>query len=104
MLVTTTNTLEGYQITDYVGVVSGETILGANVVRDFMASLTDFFGGRSGTYEGKLAEAREIAIQEMQEQARRKGADAVIGVDLDFETIGGMLMCIATGTAVRINK
>lgn len=105
MLVTTTNTLQGYEIIDYLGVVSGETILGANIVRDFMASITDVIGGRSGVYESKLAQAREMAIKEMKSQASQMGANAVIGIDLDFETVkDGMLMCIATGTAVKINK
>ena len=104
MLVTTTSTLEGRRIACYYGIVSGETIIGANVFRDFMASIRDFVGGRSGSYEEVLREARETALREMEEQARQMGANAVIGVDLDYETVGGngsMLMVTATGTAVR---
>ncbi len=103
MLVTTTSTLEGRRIARYYGIVSGETIIGANVFRDFMASIRDFVGGRSNSYEEVLREARETALREMEEQARQLGANAVIGVDLDYETVGGngsMLMVTATGTAV----
>ena len=97
MIVSTTNTLQGREIERYLGVVSGEAIMGANVVRDFLASVTDIIGGRSGTYENKLAEGRQIALDEMVERARRMGANAVIGVDLDFETLrDGMMMCVAT--------
>lgn len=103
MIITTTPSLEGRTIERYIGIVSGEAIMGANVVRDFFASVTDIIGGRSGAYENKLAQGREIAIQEMKEQARRLGANAIIGVDLDFETLrDGMMMCVATGTAVYI--
>ena len=103
MIVTTTNTLDGKTVEEYLGIVSGEAIMGANVVRDFLAGISDIIGGRSGAYENKLAEGREIAIKEMMDKARRLGADAVIGVDLDFETLrDGMMMCIATGTAVKI--
>lgn len=103
MLITTTPTLEGKTIERYLGIVSGEAIMGANVVRDFFASVTDIIGGRSGAYENKLAEGREIAIREMEDQARRLGANAIVGVDLDFETLrDGMMMCVATGTAVYI--
>jgi uncharacterized protein YbjQ (UPF0145 family) len=103
MLVTTTATLEGKRITEYLGIVTGETILGANIVRDFMASFTDIIGGRSKAYEESLREARETALQEMIADAQARGATAVIGVDLDYETIGqgSMLMVSATGTAVR---
>lgn len=101
MLLTTTNALEGKQITRYIGIVSGETIIGANVLRDIMASWRDFFGGRSGSYEKVLREAKETALREMEEQARLMGANAVIGVDLDYETVGdSMLMVTAAGTAV----
>ncbi|WP_301108562.1 YbjQ family protein [Sporosarcina sp.] len=101
MLHTTTNTLQGKTIETYHGIVSGETIMGANIVRDIFASVTDIVGGRSAAYESKLTEARETAIEEMSEKARRMGANAVIGVDLDFEMVReGMMMCIATGTAV----
>jgi uncharacterized protein YbjQ (UPF0145 family) len=102
MLVTTTNTVEGQRITRYLGIVSGETIMGANIVRDFMASITDIVGGRSTAYEQSLVEAKRIAIQEMIDEAQRMGANAVIGVDLDFETVGqgSMMMVSASGTAV----
>ena len=99
MLVTTTPTIEGGRITRYYGIVSGETIIGANVFRDFFAS------GRSGSYEEVLREAKETALREMQENARAMGANAVIGVDLDYETVGGsgsMLMVTACGTAVTV--
>ncbi|NCU19082.1 YbjQ family protein [Pallidibacillus pasinlerensis] len=103
MLVTTTDLLQGKEIVEYKGIVSGEVIMGANVVRDFMASVTDFIGGRSGAYENKLTEGREHAIEEMKAKARRLGANAIVGVDLDFETMReGMMMVIATGTAVVI--
>lgn len=103
MLLTTTNTLDGKQITGYLGIVVGETILGANIVRDFMASITDIVGGRSAAYESSLREARDTAIQEMIQDAASRGANAVIGIDIDYETIGqgSMLMVSATGTAVR---
>jgi len=103
MIVTTTNNIEGKEIEEYLGIVAGEVILGANVVRDFLASITDIIGGRSGTYESKLAEGREMAVREMVSKAKNMGANAVIGVDLDFETLrDGMMMCIATGTAVKL--
>ncbi|MFY0542807.1 YbjQ family protein [Brevibacillus sp. H7] len=105
MIVSTTSTLQGKEIEQYIGIVSGETIMGANVVRDFLAGITDIIGGRSGAYESKLAEGRELAIEEMKTKARRMGADAVIGVDLDFETLrDGMMICVATGTAVKLKK
>ncbi|GIO06180.1 YbjQ family protein [Brevibacillus reuszeri] len=103
MIVTTTSTLQGKEIEEYLDIVSGEVIMGANVVRDFLAGITDIIGGRSGTYESKLAEGREMAIREMKEKARSIGANAIVGVDLDFETLReGMMMVIATGTAVRV--
>lgn len=104
MITTTTNTIEGRGIRQYLGLVTGEAIMGANVISDFMASITDFVGGRSGTYESKFAEARETALQEMEEEAQRKGADAVVGIDIDYQVLGannGMLMVTATGTAVK---
>ena len=105
MLTTTTSTLEGKTIATYHGVVSGEAIMGANIVRDLFASVTDVIGGRSSAYEEKLVESREVAMQEMIERAQLKGANAVIGISLDFETIGqGMMMCIATGTAVTYHE
>ena len=105
MLVTTTPIIEGKRIIHYYGIVSGETIIGANVFRDFLAGIRDFVGGRSGAYEEVLRQAKDTAIREMEEQAARLGANAVIGVDLDYETVGGsgsMLMVTATGTAVTI--
>lgn len=102
MLVTTTNTIEGSSL-DYKGLVTGEAILGANVFKDFFAGIRDIVGGRSGAYEEELAKARKIALDEMCQQARAMGANAVIGVDLDYETVGqngSMLMVTATGTAV----
>lgn len=105
MIVSTTSELQGKEIERYLGIVSGEAIMGANVVRDFLASVTDIIGGRSGAYESKLSEGREIAIKEMEDKARRLGANGVIGVDLDFETLrDGMMMCVATGTAVFIKE
>ncbi len=105
MLLTTTSMIEGGKITRYYGIVSGETIIGANVFRDFLAGIRDFFGGRSGAYEQVLREAKETALREMQDQAAALGANAVIGVDLDYETVGdggSMLMVTAAGTAVKI--
>ena len=105
MLVTTTPIIEGKRIIRYYGIVSGETIIGANVFRDFLAGIRDFVGGRSGAYEEVLRQAKDTAIRGMEEQAARLGANAVIGVDLDYETVGGsgsMLMVTATGTAVTI--
>lgn len=103
MLITTTPTIEGRAIQEYSGVVTGEAIMGANVVRDFFASITDIVGGRSGAYESKLKEARDIAIEEMKQQASRLGANAIVGIDIDYEVIrDGMLMVAVSGTAVRI--
>ncbi len=103
MIITTTPSIEGKPIKQYYGLVCGEAIMGANVVRDIFASITDIVGGRSGAYEDKLARAREIAVEEMTEQAKRMGANAVVGVDLDYEVIReGMLMVTASGTAVNI--
>ena len=105
MLLTTTPTIEGRRILEYKGVVTGETIVGANVLKDFMAGLTDFFGGRSGTYERVLREAKESAMQEMKKRASELGANAVVGIDLDYEAIGqngSMLMVTCSGTAVVI--
>ncbi len=107
MIITTTSTLQDRRIAEYLGLVSGEAILGANVFRDFFAGIRDIVGGRSGGYERSLREAKEIAIREMEVAARALGADAVIGIDLDYESIqsgssGGMLMVSASGTAVRL--
>lgn len=105
MLVTTTHHIEGKKIQTYHGIVTGEAIMGANVVRDLFASVTDIVGGRSSAYENKLSEGRQIALEEMKVKANQLGADAVIAVDLDFETLReGMMMCIATGTAVTFEK
>ncbi|PJF25131.1 MAG: hypothetical protein CUN53_14345 [Phototrophicales bacterium] len=104
MIITTTPNVEGRPITQYLGIVMGETILGANIVRDFMASITDIVGGRSAAYEQSLREAREIAMRELEAEAASRGADAVVGVDVDYETIGqgSMLMVSVSGTAVRL--
>lgn len=105
MLLTTTPTVEGRRIVTYYGVVTGETIIGANVMRDFMAGIRDFFGGRSGAYEEMLREAKNTALEEMAQEAQRLGANAVVGIDLNYETVGGsgsMLMVTCSGTAVRI--
>lgn len=102
MLVVTTNTIEGKRITRYIGLVSGEAILGANIFKDIFANIRDIVGGRSAAYEQELGKAKSIALDEMTAQARELGANAVIAVDLDFETVGAgsMLMVAATGTAV----
>ena len=105
MIVTTTPSIEGRRITAYRGVVVGEAILGANVFRDFFAGITDVLGGRSGSYEKSLNEARETALKELEDRARDAGANAVVGVDLDYEVIGkegSMLMVSASGTAVTV--
>ena len=103
MIITTTPSVEGYQIAEYKGIVVGEAIMGANIVRDVFASITDIVGGRSGAYEGKFQDARETALQELEQRARDLGANAVVGVDLDYEVVGqSMLMVSASGTAVVI--
>jgi uncharacterized protein YbjQ (UPF0145 family) len=105
MIVTTTPSIEGRRIVRYVGIASGEAIVGANIVRDLFASVRDIVGGRAGAYENVLANARETALTEMRENAERMGANAVVGVDLDYETLGNagsMLMVCASGTAVLI--
>jgi uncharacterized protein YbjQ (UPF0145 family) len=103
MLLATTSTLEGHRIVAYHGIVSGEAILGANFVRDFFASIRDVVGGRSGSYEKVLRDGRDTAVREMIEQARGLGANAIVGVDVDYETVGqSMLMVSVTGTAVTI--
>ncbi|MCM3760876.1 YbjQ family protein [Alkalihalobacillus oceani] len=104
MIMTTTTIVEGRPVSSYLGIVTSEIILGANVVRDFFASITDIVGGRSGAYESKLQEGREEALRELESKARRMGADAVVGIDLDFETLrDGMMMIVATGTAVKLS-
>lgn len=106
MLLSTTDSIQGKTIVAYYGVVSGEAILGANIFRDFFASIRDIVGGRSAAYEKSLREAKDTAIREMTEQAKALGANAVVAIDLDYENItlgegGGMLMVAASGTAVR---
>lgn len=106
MIVTTTPSVEGRRITEYKGVVFGEVIAGVNFVKDFVAGLSNFFGGRSGTYEEELINARQQALEEMEQRAAQLGADAVVGVDIDYEVLGadnGMLMVTASGTAVRLD-
>lgn len=105
MIFSTTPTLEGHPIREYRGVVTGETIIGANVFKDFMAGLRDFFGGRSGTYESVLREAKDSAMREMAQRAESLGCNAIVGIDLDYETVGqggSMLMVTCSGTAVII--
>lgn len=102
MIVTTTHSVEGYQIATYHGIVVGEAILGANVFRDIFAGITDIIGGRSGAYEASLGEARQTALAELEDRARALGANAVVGVDLDYEVINNMLMVSASGTAVTL--
>lgn len=104
MLLTTTSTLDGLKIKQYLGIVTGETILGANIVRDFMASITDIVGGRASAYEKSLIEAKQIALDEMIADAHSRGANAVIGIDLDYETVGqgSMMMVSVSGTAVLV--
>lgn len=105
MIVTTTNSVEGRQIVQYHGIVSGEAIFGANVFKDFFASIRDIVGGRSGSYERVMRDGRDTAIKEMVEEAQRLGANAVIGVDLDYGAIGAkesMMLVTASGTAVTL--
>ncbi|MCL9776619.1 heavy metal-binding domain-containing protein [Vibrio methylphosphonaticus] len=106
MITTTTQSIEGKRIVAYKGVIAGEAILGANVFKDMFAGLRDIVGGRSGTYERELQRAREIALKELQEKAQDLGANAVVGIDLDYEVLGsgnGMLMVSASGTAVVVD-
>jgi uncharacterized protein YbjQ (UPF0145 family) len=104
MILTTTPGIEDRAITEYLGVVTGEAILGANIFRDLFAGVRDIVGGRSAAYEDELRKAREIAMQELGAEAGDRGADAVVGIDLDYETVGNgsMLMVTASGTAVRL--
>ena len=105
MIITTTPTVEGKTIREYRGVVTGEAIAGANIVKDILAGVRDIVGGRSAAYEKELQRTRETALAEMSEEARSKGADAVVGVDLDYEVMGrgnSMLMVAVSGTAVRL--
>ena len=103
MITTTTPSIEGKRIQEYKGIVFGEVVAGVDVIKDFTAGISNFFGGRSSTYEGELIQARQNALREMEERAREIGANAVIGVDIDYEVLGsnnGMLMVTASGTAV----
>lgn len=105
MIITTTPTIEGPPIREYKGLVTGETIIGANFVKDFFAGIRDIVGGRSGAYERVLREAKDTALKEMEEHARAIGANAIVGIDLDYEALGAnssMLMVTASGTAVVI--
>lgn len=107
MKFSTTPTLEGQPIREYCGVVTGEAILGANVFRDFFAGIRDIVGGRAGAYEKELNKARKIAFAELEQQAQSLGADAVVGIDIDYETVGknsSMLMVSVTGTAVKLAR
>lgn len=104
MIVTTTHDVQGKTIGDYLGIVVGEAIIGTNIFRDIGAGLRDIIGGRSSAYEKKMTEARETAIKEMIEKAEAMGANAVVGVDIDYETVGqGMMMVSASGTAVKLS-
>jgi uncharacterized protein YbjQ (UPF0145 family) len=103
MIITTTPTIQGKEIQEYLGIVTGEAIMGANIVKDIFASITDIVGGRSAAYEKELTRAREIALREMEQSAGDLGATGIIGVDLDYETVReGMLMVTVSGTAVKI--
>lgn len=107
MIITTTQTVEGARIAKYLGVITGEAILGANIFRDIFASVRDIVGGRSASYERELGKAREIALAELEDWAEELGANAIVGVDIDYESFGqtnGMMMVSATGTAVVIEK
>lgn len=106
MIITTTPSIEGRRVVEYRGVVFGEVITGINVIKDFAAGLSNFFGGRSSTYEDELLKARENALKELEQRAATVGANAVIGVDIDYEVLGadnGMLMVTVSGTAVVVN-
>ncbi|PGC41080.1 heavy metal-binding domain-containing protein [Bacillus pseudomycoides] len=103
MIVTTTSVIQGKEIIEYIDIVNGEAIMGANIVRDLFASVRDIVGGRSGAYESKLKEARDIATEEMKSLAKQKGANAIVGIDVDYEVVReGMLMVAVSGTAVRV--
>ena len=105
MILTTTPSIEGYPIKTYIGVVTGETIIGANIIKDFFAGIRDIVGGRSAAYEDVLREAKDTALAEMQQRAALMGANAIVGIDLDYETVGqgnSMLMVTSSGTAVII--
>jgi uncharacterized protein YbjQ (UPF0145 family) len=107
VVITTTPTIQGYEIGEYFGIVTGEAILGANIFKDLFAGIRDIVGGRSAAYEEELRRARQLALEQMLQEAQSLGADAIVGVDLDYETIGvgrggNMLMVTASGTAVKV--
>lgn len=107
MILTTTNTIEGKTISQYHGIVIGEAVMGANLFKDLFASIRDIVGGRSGSYEGELTKARKLAFSELEQEARSMGANAVVGIDIDYQVIGdkgSMLMVSIAGTAVRVNE
>ena len=104
MIVTTTPDISGHQITEYLGIVAGEAVMGVNMFRDLGASLRNVFGGRSAGYEDEMQRAREEVISEMMQRAEELGADAVVGASLGYETFEGMIMTVASGTAVRIRR
>lgn len=106
MILTTTPSVEGRKITEYKGIVFGEVVAGVNFIKDFGASIRNIIGGRSSSYEGELIEARENALRELSQRAAQLGADAVVGIDIDYEVLGetnGMLMVTASGTAVKLD-
>jgi uncharacterized protein YbjQ (UPF0145 family) len=105
MILSTTGTIEGHSIQEHKGLVFGETIIGANIIKDFLAGIRDIVGGRSGSYERVVTEARETSLREMRERAEQLGANAIVGIRVDYETMGtgnGMMMVVTSGTAVRI--
>ena len=103
MIITTTHDVQGQTVSEYLGVIVGESIIATNIMRDIMASVRDIVGGRSGAYEEKMQEARDIALKEMEEKAEELGADAVLAVDIDYETVGNnMMMVSASGTTVKL--
>ncbi|MEH6943361.1 heavy metal-binding domain-containing protein [Bacillus sp. JJ722] len=107
MIIATTPTLEGYKIVEYCGVGTSQAIMGANIGRDFLAGLTDMFGGRSGQYEGKIEEASNTALEELKEKAASQGANAIVGIDFDFGAVGAsesMMLCVVSGTFVRVEQ
>ncbi|MBM6682909.1 MULTISPECIES: YbjQ family protein [Collinsella] len=104
MIVTTTSTIDNYEITEYLGVVAGEAVMGINMFRDMGAGLRNMFGGRSAGYEEEMQRARQVVLDEMQQRAEALGANAVVGASLGYETFEGMIMTVASGTAVRVRR
>lgn len=104
MIVTTTSTIDNYEITEYLGVVAGEAVMGINMFRDMGAGLRNMFGGRSAGYEEEMQRARQVVLDEMQQRAEALGANAVVGASLGYETFEGMIMTVASGTAVRVHR